>query len=252
MMPDGMTFRDTQLGRFGAFCSSHLGAHVEPDLRAAHALASDGVWPSPRPLLRDVLLDKQLHETTDPAWRAWAAAFATLTAGHVASGGRQLSGECSKAWPAQPRGLCMHELTPPLRYWSLRSFISQAAGMKTNVVTRANGTTGIDRTLPPFWNYVITYQGEILVAAEDFAWIKHTSIAAGADVWAAGQMGVDGGHLRLVDLQSGHYTRTAAAALMPGSVRVNRLIRFTETVFREYDRVFNLLGLHPLFACVWV
>jgi len=83
----------------------------------------------------------------------------------------------------------------------------------------------------------------------NFGWIKHTSIAAGQNAWAAGQVGIDGGQLRLVDLQSGHYVLGAAAAIMPGSARANQLIAFTQAVFTQYSGVFRLgTLLHPAFA----
>jgi hypothetical protein len=248
-----MAFRDTQLGRFGELCSTHLGRHADPDIRAAHAFATNGVCSPARPALQAVLATKLLSEISDPAWQPWDRHFAALKATHQANGGSPLFGDCPRTWPSQPSGFCMHELTPPLRHWSLRSFISQPqTPQPPNILVRPDGTTGIDRSVQPLWNYALTQQGEILVAAEDFGWIKHTSIAGGREVWAAGQIGMDNGQLRLVDLQSGHYVLGGAAAIMPGSARANRLIAFTEGVFRDYFRVFSLSNLHPAFACVWV
>jgi hypothetical protein len=120
-----------------------------------------------------------------------------------------------------------------------------------NVLVRADGTIGVDTSVQPLWNYALTSRGEILVAAEDFGWIKHTSIAGGLNVWAAGQVGIENAQLRLVDLQSGHYVLSGGAHITPGSALANEMIRFTDAVFREYFRVFNLPNLHSSFACVW-
>ena len=238
-----MAFRDTQLGRFGQFCSTSLATHGEPDIRAAHALAADGSW-APRPLLHAVLDSKKLNQ--DPAW---VTLFKTLRATYIASGGKQLTGDCTRPWPSQPSGFCMHELTPPLRHGSLRSFAGTPA---TNVMVRPNGTTGVDRSVQPLWNYAITLDGEILIAAEDFGWIKHTSIAGGRDVWSAGQVGIDAGQIRLADVQSGHYILGGATTILPGSAQARRLIAFTEDVFLAYFAFFTPGMRHSAFACVWV
>jgi len=120
-----------------------------------------------------------------------------------------------------------------------------------SVIKRDDGTFGVDTSVTPLWNYVITLRGEILVAAEDFDWIKHTSLAGGQKVWAAGQLGIEGGKLRLADLQSGHYVLAGGAHIMPGSTLARDLVTFTEQVFREYFAVFALPNFHSLFKCVW-
>jgi len=244
-----MAFRDTQLGRFGELCTAHFGAHGDPDIRAAHALAKNGVSSPARPPLKSVLGSKVLNEDKDPVWRPWARRFSTLLNKYQSNGGSPLAGECPKAWPQHPPGFCMHELTPPLRYWSMRSFTSRLR--TTNVILRADGTIGVDTSVQPLWNYVLTRRGEILVAAEDFGWIKHTSIAGGQNVWAAGQVGVENGQLRLVDLQSGHYVLAGAAQITPGSTLATEMVTFTTDAFREYFQAFALPNLHPSFTCVW-
>lgn len=244
-----MTFRDTQLGRFGELCHAHFGAHGDPDILAAHALASNGVCNPARPTLQAVLGSKLFAEDTDPTWQLWMQQFSTLLSTYQSNGGSPLAGECPRPWPPQPSGFCMHELTPPLRYWTMRSFVSR---MKVkNVVTRADGSVGIDGSVQPLWNYVLTRRGDILVAAEDFGWIKHTSIAGGESVWAAGQVGIESGQLRLVDLQSGHYVLAGAAQITPGSALATELQRFTENAFRSYFGTFALPNLHQSFSCVW-
>ena len=120
-----------------------------------------------------------------------------------------------------------------------------------NVLTHANGTIGVDTSVQPLWNYVLTLRGEILVASEDFGWIKHTSIAGGQQVWAAGQVGTENGQLRLVDLQSGHYVLAGSSYITPGSALATGMVKFTGDVFREYFRVFSLPNLHTSFTCVW-
>jgi hypothetical protein len=111
---------------------------------------------------------------------------------------------------------------------------------------------GVDPSVKPTWNYVVTRRGEILVGAEDFGWIKHTSLAAGQTVWAAGEVGIENGQLRLVNLQSGHYVTSGAANITPGSALAGALTQFVEDAVKEYYRVFNLPNLHASFKCVWV
>ena len=244
-----MAFQDTQLGRFGELCSAHFGAHGDPDIRAAHALATDGVSSPARPTLQAVLGTKLLNEDGDPNWQPWSRRFSALLSTYQSRGGSPLAGQCPRSWPPHPPGFCMHELTPPLRYWSMRSYSSRMRS--NNVILRADGTVGVDTSVQPLWNYVLTRRGEILVAAEDFGWIKHTSVAGGQNVWAAGQVGIENGQLRLVDLQSGHYVLAGAANITPGSTLAREMMTFTENSFREYFQSFSLPNLHASFACVW-
>src|SRR5262249_55746389 len=154
-----------------------------------------------RPDLATVLGTKMLLEDTDPTWRLWNNSFSALLHTYQRTGGSQLSGWCTQTWPGQPQGVCMHEMSPPLHYWSMRSFDTRMT--TDNVVQRPDGTFGVDTSVQPIFNYVILNHGEILVAPEDFGWVKHTSLAAGATVWSAGQVGILNNQLRLVDLQSG-------------------------------------------------
>lgn len=245
-----MAFLDSQLGRFGELSSAHFGGHGDPDVRAAHALASNGIGAPARPSLAAVYGTKLLSDDADPTWLPWAATFAGILNQYQVRGGSPLAGQCPAQWPQLPIGFCMHELTPPLRYWSMRSFSSRLK--TTNVVTRADGTIGVDPSVKPTWNYIITRRGEILVGAEDFGWIKHTSLAAGLAVWAAGEVGIENGQLRLINLQSGHYVTSGAANITPGSALANVLISFAENTVREYYQVFKLPNLHAAFNCVWV
>jgi hypothetical protein len=120
----------------------------------------------------------------------------------------------------------------------MRSFAVNQMNI-TNVFRRAEGTIGVDSTVQPLWNYVLTSRGD--VASEDFGWIKHTSIAGGTEVWAAGQIGIENYQLRLIDLQSGHYI---LGNITPGSARAKAIIQFTEDVFKTYFKVFSLPNLH--------
>src|ERR1051325_8892994 len=227
----------------------HFAAHGDPDIKAAHALATDGICQPSRPSLQAILGTKLLNEDNDPIWQPWSRQFSLLLANYQKMGGSPLAGHCPKSWPSHPVGFCMHELTPPLRYWSMRSFVSR---MKVdNVIQRADGSTAVDSAVQPLWNYVITSRGEILVGAEDFGWIKHTSVAAGQKVWAAGQVGLENGKLRLVDLQSGHYVLAGSANITPGSTLARELIAFTESVIIAYFALFGLPNLHPSFGCIW-
>jgi hypothetical protein len=133
----------------------------------------------------------------------------------------------------------------------MREFAAQRMNF-TNVVRRADGTMGVDTAVRPIRNYVLTSRGEILVALEDFEWIKHTSIAGGNDVWSAGQIGVENSQLRVIDLQSGHYI---GGNITPGSARAKAIIQFTEKVsgrtsmsFRcpIFTRHFNAFGAEEM------
>ena len=66
----------------------------------------------------------------------------------------------------------MHEFTAPLRHGSVRYLLQNMP--PNNVVQRPNGNSTIDFAVKPVWNYILSASGEILVAAEDFGWIKHT------------------------------------------------------------------------------
>jgi hypothetical protein len=243
-----MTFRDTQLGRFGELCTATFSLHVDPDLRAAHALAHDGAANGNRPSLQDVLDSKMLLEDADPAWQKWAPRFSSVVSHYQSLGGGPLAARCTRSWLTTPAGFCMHELTPPLQYWSMRSFAANQMN-RGNLFQKANGSLAVDPSVKPLWNYVITHRGEILVASEDFGWIKHTSIAGGQNVWAAGQVGIENQQLRLVDLQSGHYV--GGLNLNPNSSLANELMLFTERAFKEYFQAFALSNIHPSFGCIW-
>jgi hypothetical protein len=244
-----MTFRDTQLGRFGELCTQHFGAHGDPDIRAAHVVASNGQSGPNRPDLNAVLGTKLLLEDNDAAWQQWNNSFSPLLNAYQSQGGSSLTGECTQMWPGQPKGFCMHEMTPPLRWWSMRSFTSRMR--INNVALRADGTTGVDTSVQPLWNYVLTRRGEILVGAEDFGWIKHTSLAAGSSVLAAGQVGIENQRLRVIDLQSGHYVLGGASHITPGSHLAGLLVQFTEDIFKAYFQAFSLTNLDPAFRCIW-
>src|SRR5580765_7276798 len=152
-----MAFRDTQLGRFGDVCTQHFGAHGDPDVRAAHALANNGAANPNRPDLQAVLGTKLLMEAADPRWQPWNNSFSALLNTYQRNGGSSLAGECTRQWPGQPQGFCMHELTPPMRYWSMRSFANRMR--INNVVVRGDGSVGVDGSVQPLWNYVLTRPG---------------------------------------------------------------------------------------------
>lgn len=91
--------------------------------------------------------------------------------------------------------------------------------------------------------WVLDQAGEILVAPEQLKLVKHSSLAAGCKVWAAGEMGFEQGKLRVVNFLSGHYL---SSARIVGYKPV--LKSFVELVFRRYDEVFlNGHGLSSAF-----
>ena len=245
-----MPFRDTQLGRYGHLCAQHFRFHVDPDLCAANALASDGMAEPPRPDLNAVLVSKLVLNPADPLCQSWQNRFKIRVTHYQAKGGHILSSYCTRAWPNTLPGFCIHEFTPPLHYWSLRKFADLMKGL-SNILMREDGSMGVDLSIKPLYNYIITALGEILIGSEDFEWIKHTSLAAGLKVWSAGQIGIQNGQLRLVDLQSGHYI-TGLRGIVIGSVSARELIDFTESIIRDYCNIFGLKILHPLFNCIWV
>ena len=243
-----MPFRETQLGRFGQLCAQHFRFHIDPDLCAANALASDGMAQPPRPDLNAVPVSKLVLNPANPLCQSWQNRFKIAVANYKAKGGCLLRGYCTRAWPNILPGFCIHEFTPPLHYWSLRKFENLMNG--SNILMKENGSIGVDGSIKPLYNYVIMASGEILIGIEDFEWIKHTSLAAGLDVWSAGQVGIQNDQLRLVDLQSGHYI-TGKRGIVIGSVSARELIKFTESTIREYCNFFNLNILHPSFNCIW-
>ncbi len=86
-----------------------------------------------------------------------------------------------------------------------------------------------------------------MIAPEEYNFVKHASLAAGAPVWAAGTVGVAGGMIRAVDLNSGHYMKPPHG---PNSTQAIALANFTEIVFREYTNHFKIDILHPDFGCL--
>jgi hypothetical protein len=84
-----VTFRDTQLGRFGNLCTTHFAAHADPDMMAAHALADDGVANPHRPTLQVVLDEKKLFQGHANC-QLWQNSFATLVANYRNVGGQLL------------------------------------------------------------------------------------------------------------------------------------------------------------------
>lgn len=249
-----MPFRETQYGRFSELCkgsaTSSAGSVTDPDVLAAHALATVGHGlPSPHPNPGAVLATKHLGHYGDPSWVIWEADFKQILIPlHQHTGGAKLAGRCTRQ-DLNPHH-CVHELTPPWRYWSLRGFAQMVAPtLGTNVQRNVRDRTlSITRTNEPAWNYVITLEGEILVGAEDFDWIKHTALAGGLDVWAAGEMGFENGILYLANLNSGHYVRWRNP--IAGSSWTIELTNFVENTVNRYCHAFGLIGfLDPAFVC---
>lgn len=76
-----MPFRETQLGRFGVLCMQYFGAHNDPDIRAAHALANNGMANPLRPSLQVILNTKSLIDINNPpnTWTTRQGIFSKLS-----------------------------------------------------------------------------------------------------------------------------------------------------------------------------
>jgi hypothetical protein len=236
-----------QLGRFGDLAQMLTGM-ADFDQRAANIISGNGNITGQRPTVSQALASKGFSDPNDAAWLVWLALFSGTRNAYLGSGGIVLQPNCPKSPPGFPPGYCLHELAPPLKHGSLRWFCQRIATVKDNLQTRADGSLGVDPSSKPVWNFIITAAGEIVTGSEDFEAIKHTCLAAGSDVWAAGQLGIDGGKVRLVDLQSGHYVRPTVTV---GTNLATELIAFTENAFKQYCTHFKMSCLHPSFVCVW-
>lgn len=121
--------------------------------------------------------------------------------------------------------ICIHDCLPstlhkPLLGWfnpyAVVAFDYDGVSSLTNITTDQTGTLIPDKWTPngtvPFYSndsgvtiiWVLDQAGEILVTPEQL-FVKHSSVAAGCSVWAAGEMGFEHGKLRVVNLRSGHY-----------------------------------------------
>ena len=237
---------NTHLGRFGDVALALTGV-ADFDQRAAIIISSNGSIIGGRPGLIQVLSAKGFSDPNDPTWRNWLRIFGRHRNAYMGHGGSVLQMNCTTPNPAFPAH-CLHELSPPLKHGSLRWFSNRVGRVADNVHTRPDGSVGVNPASRPVWNFIINGAGEIVTGSEDFEAIKHTCLAAGADVWAAGQIGIKGGTILLVDLQSGHYVRPNVA---PSTHLARELITFTETVFRGYCVHFAISPLDPGFGCVW-
>lgn len=234
-------FYPTQLGRYGSL-EALVRHHPSPDLKAAHLVAADGdLSPSPRPNLDQIIAMKGFCAITDGAWKAYRSEFEALVTRYTSGGGRLLKSGCTRQIRGVLPGVCVHELVPPMQYWTLRAFDLRG---KDNLATE----TTVEPAVESLWNYVIDAGGEILVASEDLGFIKHSSIAAGLEVWAAGQLGIDGGKLRFVNLQSGHYLGQHSG-IEPSTEAERDLRKFCSTVFQSYSAHLRPDVLHGGFDC---
>jgi hypothetical protein len=246
----------SQLGRFGDVAQALTGM-ADFDQRAANIIAQNGIIAGTiigtitgpgRPNLFNILGLKGFWEPSDPTWTTWLPFFNGHLGTYKGHGGVALKASCPRSPPGFPTGFCLHELAPPLNHGNPRWFSTLVRGIADNIQTRADGSVGVDPSSRPIWNFIINEVGEIVISSEDFEAIKHTCIAAGADVWSAGQIGIKGGVINLVDLQSGHYVRPNVGQ---GTSHANALIAFTTVIFKDYCAHFGIRCLDPGFTCIW-
>ena len=147
-----------------------------------------------RPNLAQALGSKGFWDQNDPTWTSWVSIFAARRNTHIVGVTEEsfLQASCPKSPPGFPSGYCLHELAPPLKHGNLRWFSNRVGAISDNIQTRADGSVGVDPSSKPVWNFTINAAGEIVTGSEDFEQIKHTCLAAGADVWSAGQIGIEG------------------------------------------------------------
>jgi hypothetical protein len=238
---------NSRLGRFGDVAVSLTGM-ADFDQRAANIIANNGAITGARPNLIQTLAQKGFWDPASHTWQTWVAAFGARRNAYMGSLGGVLQQNCPRSPPGFPVGFCLHELAAPLKHGNLRWFSNRVGTIADNLQTRPDGTTGVDPASKPVWNFIINAAGEIVTGPEDFEAIKHTCLAAGADVWSAGQLGIKSGRIFLVDLQSGHYVRPNVAK---GTTLANDLISFTEDIFKNYCSHFGLGCLDNNFSCIW-
>jgi hypothetical protein len=236
-----MAFRTSQLGRFGEYIQS-WHADADPDRRAAHIAERPGGAATMR--FAALLDSKRLWDPSDPTWLAWKRRFDSLVAGSAVL----LPVRCSRPHPRYPSE-CWHELLPPLEHGNLRWFAERLrAGRVADNISVENATPFVHRDADA-WNFVITKAGEILVSTEHYEAVKHPCISGGDQVWSAGRLGVDRRKIRMVDLQSGHFVRSA---VLRGTSAATVLMNTTDRIFREYvAALLNPDPLDPSFICVW-
>jgi hypothetical protein len=236
-------FYPTQLGRYGSL-NVLVQHHARPDWKAAHLVAADGdLQPPTRPNFMDIIAMKGFCATDDGNWTAYRGEFDVLVQKHKARGGRLLNSICPHKIGGVATNVCAHELVPPIEHWTFRLF--DLAG-RNNLATPS---TIVPNNSQLIWNYVIDADGEILVAREDLGFIKHSSIAAGMDVWAAGELGIEDGELRFVNLNSGHYLGKGSGH--DPSTEAERAVRvFCSTVFQSYSAHLRPNVLHAGFDCL--
>jgi hypothetical protein len=238
----------TQLGRFGDVAQTLTGMS-DFDHRAANLIALNGKLIGKRPRLVQLLATKGFSNPKSNTWKKWVnGGFTTNRNQHMAAGGFALQPNCAQSPAGFPVNYCTHELAPPLHYGSLSWFNHNITFRADTIQTNPDGSESVDPSVKPTWNFIITVEGEIITGSEDFEAIKHTCLAAGGNVWSAGQIGIKNKMVKLVDLQSGHYVRANVAQ---GTPIANALIAFTEAMFKDYCAYFNIGCLDPAFTCIW-
>lgn len=239
--------RPNQLGRLGAEVASLVSSSTRHDEKAASLIGSDGPIPKCAVGTTMRLAARGFLPTTDPTWSRWkVTAFPRIVSSLLGSR-RLFPVVCPQSAP-----VCPHELVAPSQHLTLRGVFRtsgaphDARGLPRgrifdNTVVGGSGRWVIDPASIPKILYIIDSDGEILVGREERGIVKHSSLAAGSNVFCAGELGFLGGQLLTANLFSGHY--------MGGAVRTSDTLRgqlraFVNEVFRNYERHFGTTFLH--------
>ncbi len=269
-----MAFRANQFGRFGLQARTLLQLETQDmiapsdlDFHSARLLAHDN-HPSEETQQTLVywLNERGYLPREHPSVRAWQETVFPIICREFQDGERPIALIPS----APPPGClppCLHDFVPstlhrPLDGWfddrSLWRVLNPDGETPLSNVDSA-GKKEVPAKWVPMWPissglqmgavyilWVLDRNGHILVGPEEWGCVKHSSIAAGDSLWAAGEIGFLDGKVRAVNLSSGHYMRTD---LYTGWRDV--LVEFVAAVFRAYDRIFmDTQGLDSSFFVV--
>lgn len=253
-----MTFRPSQFGRFGCEVGAVVGFNSAPtstpseiDSHSASLLGRDTPAQGKTEDMAHWLRQRGYPERAGAKYLNWRdVVFRQL----VAARNPQIALLSSNHQGCEP--VCVHDFVPstlhkPLVGWfTPNSWIAYNADGRTPLTNVVSDRAG--KLVPGDWTprstvsdnpveadvkliWVLDQAGEILVAPEQLKHVKHSSLAAGCSVWAAGEIGFEAGQVRVVTFWSGHYVARTVKMIV-GYKSLLKL--FTDTVFRKYSESF--------------